>query len=368
MATATRNQRGRQWERALALALVWVPALLVAVHVGSAESPLDSLGEAIRAQRELVSLAPTDPAGHKDLGNLLALRGDLSEAEESYRKALALDPQDSGALYNLALLIQDERPREALRSLRQAVEIEPRSAWAHYAIGVLHQGAGRRQEGIRFFARAFALDPSIALPDVNPQVISNPDLTAALLRAHPSGGSHSAVPRNYSAPGRIASLLIEAPERSDALEEVASEAPTDDAERASGALSVTPPTLNEREGLLPSIPNASSPPSIIGRESRSSNPLPAGTRAEGDSASSQGRVVGADALRGLRDVNQTTPAADPPRGSTRPGARQQQPGARRTAPPGSPARFRPGRRSSARLDVHVVPSTRPTTLERAAAL
>jgi chemotaxis protein methyltransferase WspC len=72
--------------------------------------------------RKFVSLvlarAPDSPDANALLGLLLERTGDKSGAESSYRRALFLDPYQSSALLNLALLLEASGRGEAARPLR----------------------------------------------------------------------------------------------------------------------------------------------------------------------------------------------------------------------------------------------------------
>ena len=59
--------------------------------------------EAMRASFEAVRLAPTEPFVHRQHGDLLLAVGRQREAQDAYRRGLALAPEDRGARHNLAV-------------------------------------------------------------------------------------------------------------------------------------------------------------------------------------------------------------------------------------------------------------------------
>nr|VFJ91427.1 MAG: Tetratricopeptide repeat-containing protein [Candidatus Kentron sp. H]VFJ92487.1 MAG: Tetratricopeptide repeat-containing protein [Candidatus Kentron sp. H]VFJ99265.1 MAG: Tetratricopeptide repeat-containing protein [Candidatus Kentron sp. H] len=75
---------------------------------------------------------------------LSAEEGNPKAAEESYKKAVALDPQHSEAYYRLALLCVDkfDDPERAIGNLRNAVESNPAFAAAHHNLALLLMGSG----------------------------------------------------------------------------------------------------------------------------------------------------------------------------------------------------------------------------------
>ncbi len=186
---------------------------LAALALAAAPAPPKHLDRALAAQQELVAAAPADAGAHNDLGNLLALAGDRRGAEEAFRRSLELDADSPAAHFNYGLLLaRTGRRAAALRQFRAVVELDPGNAWAHYQIGQLYEGWRMDRFARRAYTRAFRLDPGLADARLNPDVIGNRQATVAMLEAW-SGGIHgSSAPSLYSDGGRIAGLLIDYPE------------------------------------------------------------------------------------------------------------------------------------------------------------
>ena len=80
---------------------------------------------------------------------------------EDARSALASDPDDASARYNLAIAYKLGGANElALEELRRVAELQPEFADVHYEIGLLEANSGRREEAIAALARALETDPS----------------------------------------------------------------------------------------------------------------------------------------------------------------------------------------------------------------
>ncbi len=216
------------------IALVLVFACGLVVLTSFASSP-PNLERTLAAQQELVSQSPYDAQAHNDLGNLLILAGRNAEAEETYRRAVELDPQNTGVRFNLALLLQQGgRPDEAEGAFEELLAIEPRHGWAHYQLGVLYDGRGDRSKAVEHYARAFAYEPALSFARNNPHVIDNKLSTEALLMAdryRPSVANRA--PRHYSDPQRIADLMLDQ-EPGEGDGEAGGEAAGDDGSKPAG--------------------------------------------------------------------------------------------------------------------------------------
>lgn len=190
-------------------------ALAVAVTLAAPAATPPDLGRALAAQRTLAAERPGDPQVLNDLGNLLVLVGEPEEAEEAYRRALEIAPEMTSARYNLGLLLlQTERPRRALEQFERVLEAEPEHAWAHYQIGAIHDLRGAERQAVKHYGRAFRLDPQLAFPEVNPHVIDNAHVTAAMLTAYRDLPLAGQAPKTYEQPARIVDLMIPTPEES----------------------------------------------------------------------------------------------------------------------------------------------------------
>ncbi len=209
--------------------LVAAGALLSIIAMTAAAAAVPpNLQAALEKQQRLAAERPRDAAVFNDLGNLLVMAGQPSEAEAAYRKAVEIDPHRLSALYNLGLLLlQGGKTGEARQLFEKVLEIEPRHAWAHYQIGALQERKGNRSRAIREYAQAFRLDPQLAFREVNPQIVENGLVTESLLLAYRRQSSASAAPPIYDERSRIRELLVQQPGQpgKDAAAEAAAAAP-----------------------------------------------------------------------------------------------------------------------------------------------
>jgi tetratricopeptide (TPR) repeat protein len=187
--------------------LLIVPVVAALVAYAAAALPPPNIARAVTAQRALALREPTAQVWN-DLGNLLELAGQPSEAKEAYERALALDAKLVSAHYNLGLLARQGGERDAMKHFQTVVELAPDDAWGWFQIGALREAQGAEGAAVDAYARAFALDPRLSFTDVNPQVIDSKLTTRALLRAQDERPATAEAARAYEDPRRIASLLL----------------------------------------------------------------------------------------------------------------------------------------------------------------
>ncbi|ALD92833.1 hypothetical protein CR3_3646 [Cupriavidus gilardii CR3] len=108
--------------------------------------------EAEQAYRRAIAIAPdyTDP--YLNLGCLLTEAGRVQEAESLYRDAVAAIGDEPLLHFNLGVTLEDlERYEDALRSYHRCIDIAPDMADAHFNAARLHEQLGDAHRAIRHF-------------------------------------------------------------------------------------------------------------------------------------------------------------------------------------------------------------------------
>jgi Tfp pilus assembly protein PilF len=133
----------------------------------------DQVAEAEEQYRLALQLFPDDVKAHVNLGNALARQGKPSEAAQQYEEPLRIQPDDVRARINLGnVWLLQGNLSGAIGDYQEALRIDPHSVEAHLNLGVALEQAGRVSEAIEQYEQALRL---------------NPDLTAArnaLMRLH----------------------------------------------------------------------------------------------------------------------------------------------------------------------------------------
>jgi len=93
--------------------------------------------------QKALALDPGDAAANFNLGLLKAEQGDLRGAEERLRASLKKDPTLAAAAYNLAVIVSKDRMPEAIEWCRKAREANPAEPKYAYTLAFFLYQAGR---------------------------------------------------------------------------------------------------------------------------------------------------------------------------------------------------------------------------------
>jgi tetratricopeptide (TPR) repeat protein len=112
--------------------------------------------------RGVAELDPRLPRVHYHTGQSLIRLNRLPEAEQAFRRELAVNASDEVSKYHLAyvLLEQQREPEEALRLLREAIAARPAYADAHYQLGKALVERGELKQAIEHLETAARAEPS----------------------------------------------------------------------------------------------------------------------------------------------------------------------------------------------------------------
>jgi len=102
-----------------------------------------------------------DDKKYVKLGQACFDRGKVREAEEYFKKALKVNPQNYTAYEELGGLYQDHgRFRDAERCFRKALEINPRADYTYFELGRLYMENGYPKEAEVCYDKALEINPS----------------------------------------------------------------------------------------------------------------------------------------------------------------------------------------------------------------
>ena len=134
------------------------PELLI--ELGIALGELEEWDQAIRILKKAVELAPDSVRAHYNLGVTLdRFNPGKKPGTSEYQKALKLNPEDVGSLINLAANLGDQNSDEARKLLERALAIDPKNPRAHFNLALLLKNSGDGSGAVEELHKAIGLDP-----------------------------------------------------------------------------------------------------------------------------------------------------------------------------------------------------------------
>lgn len=97
-----------------------------------------------------------------DIGAIHQSAGDLNAAITSYEAAIALAPQYTAAMYNLAIALTPSNPTGAASYYQRILSIKPGDANTLFNLGLLTYDSGDHAGGIAYLKAAIKVEPSFA--------------------------------------------------------------------------------------------------------------------------------------------------------------------------------------------------------------
>jgi Flp pilus assembly protein TadD len=119
--------------------------------------------DALRTMRKAIAIQPRWPVYYYNLGEMLRRLGQVQAAEEAYRSALALKPDDAELVSVLGLAMAQRGLRdEGVDYCRKAIVLAPLSPVPHFRMGVILAQMGKPVDARACFERALSIDPAYA--------------------------------------------------------------------------------------------------------------------------------------------------------------------------------------------------------------
>jgi tetratricopeptide (TPR) repeat protein len=123
-------------------------------------------GAAEQLFQQAIAKNPHDPVAHYDLGVAYQQTGHRANALLQYRYALAADPRYVPALFNKAVILSRRNAQLAIFYYHVVIGIQPDSPTAFLNLGLLEAATkSSRAQALRDLAHAVKLEPSL-LADV----------------------------------------------------------------------------------------------------------------------------------------------------------------------------------------------------------
>jgi Flp pilus assembly protein TadD len=122
-------------------------------------------GQSSQAILELESVLRLNPKGYpsawNNLGMLYLQNQEIAKAENAFRKSVALAPDKSEALVNLASsLLMQQKIADAVPYLEHTIEIDPKNAAAHGNLGFVYMTQGNKAKAKQMFQKLLSINPN----------------------------------------------------------------------------------------------------------------------------------------------------------------------------------------------------------------
>ena len=132
------------------------------MNAGLSAQAAGNLSGAATDYKNAIAQDPHNKFAYYDLGLVDQLQGQAAAAEQNYRTTIQIDPNFVPALFNLAIIRTTPSPTEAEELYRQVISLQPNDATAHLNLGFLLRSEKRIPEGNAELSTAVSLDPTLA--------------------------------------------------------------------------------------------------------------------------------------------------------------------------------------------------------------
>ncbi|MET8231058.1 tetratricopeptide repeat protein [Micromonospora sp. NPDC005298] len=134
----------------------------VLLQQGIEQGQAGKADEAKATFEKVVALQGDNKFAWFNLGYLAQSRGLASEAVASYDKVLEIDGSYRPAMFNKAILLEGEKPEEALALYRKIVDADKAASTAYLRLGLMLDKRNDQQGARTAFTSAVAVDGSLA--------------------------------------------------------------------------------------------------------------------------------------------------------------------------------------------------------------
>lgn len=134
------------------------------VNAGLSAQTQGRVAEAVEDYRRALAHDPRNKFAYYDLGTIEQQQGPsaLNLAYSDYAAALQIDGKFAPALYNQAVLLTPSYPNQAVSLYQHVIQLTPGNATAHLNLGFLLLSLGRDEEARAEFATALHIEPALA--------------------------------------------------------------------------------------------------------------------------------------------------------------------------------------------------------------
>jgi Tfp pilus assembly protein PilF len=136
----------------------------------------------VKAYLEMIGSGQASSTQLNDFAAFLLRRGVPNLAVDFQHAATEVSPDVPALWVNLGTIEQARgKSGSAKTAYKKALDLDPTNGMAYYGLGVVADASREYEEAIEYYRRALLIDPSLADPKVNPQVVNNERLLVVKL-------------------------------------------------------------------------------------------------------------------------------------------------------------------------------------------
>jgi tetratricopeptide (TPR) repeat protein len=129
-------------------------------ELGTIQLSQNEAQKALESYQQAANRKPDLPGIYFRIGRTYRTLGDTANAQLAYMEAIRHNPNDAESHNNLAGILQEQHPAEAIELLERAVALAPGNALFHANLAAMHFTAGSAKRGRAELEIAEQLDPS----------------------------------------------------------------------------------------------------------------------------------------------------------------------------------------------------------------
>lgn len=171
-----------------------------------------SLDAAITRTLDSLRENPDSAELHNTLGALLLDKGFPRDAEREFERSVDANGKYYQAWYNLGMVRAAQGDEHgAGRAFRRTVDVKPGHSQALFQLGLVEEKNHHSDRAVHYYAKAFAINPTLMRVDVNPRILDSKLIHLALIEMYQTEHSRRSMQLQGSASAALSSTPPPAP-------------------------------------------------------------------------------------------------------------------------------------------------------------
>ena len=131
--------------------------------LGAAYAGLGDFSEAINSYKKAISIEPNYIDAHYNLAFALREEGKIEDAVSTFKKVISISPKHANAYNNLAVTLQKQgKLGEAVSAFKKAISIRPDYVEAYYNMASALEEQGQLEQAVISYRKSISLKPDYA--------------------------------------------------------------------------------------------------------------------------------------------------------------------------------------------------------------